>query len=64
MAMETKRKTKTSSAVKARYNKKTYAEIKCAVPKEMGEAFKAKCAELGIPQVQIIKKAIENFLED
>ena len=64
MAMETKRKTKTSSAVKARYNKKTYAEVKFAVPKEMGEAFKAKCAELGIPQAQIIKKAIENFLAD
>jgi len=61
--METKRKTKTSSAVKARYNKKTYAAIKFSVPKDMGEAFRAKCIEMGIPQAQILKKAIEDFLE-
>ena len=28
----------------------------------MAEAFKAKCAAEGIPQAQIIKKAIEEFL--
>lgn len=60
--METKRKTKTSSAVKARYNKKTYVDIRAAVPKEMGEAFKAKCAAENKSQAGIIKKAIENFL--
>lgn len=61
--METKRKTKTSSAVKARYNKKTYAVINFSVPKEMGEAFRSKCLKEGIPQAQILKKAIEEFLE-
>ena len=30
--------------------------------KEMAEAFKAKCAAEGIPQAQIIKRAIEKFL--
>ena len=41
---ETKRKTKTSAAVKNRYNKKAYDRISVVVPKGMGEAFKQKCA--------------------
>lgn len=61
--METKkRKTRTSTAVKARYNKKTYGAITAYVPKELAEAFKKKCAAEGISQAQIIKKAIEDFL--
>lgn len=61
--METeKRKTTTSSEVKRRYNQKTYGAVTVYVPKEMAEAFKAKCAAEGIPQAQIIKKAIEEFL--
>lgn len=59
---EQKRKTKTSSAVKQRYNQKTYGAVTAYVPKETAEAFKAKCAAEGIPQAQIIKKAIEEFL--
>lgn len=61
--METeKRKTRTSAAVKARYNKKTYGAITAYVPKELAVAFKEKCAAEGVPQAQIIKKAIEEFL--
>lgn len=59
---ETKRRTKTSSAVKQRYNQKTYDMIGVRVPKEMAAAFKAKCAAEGISQAQIIKQAIEQFL--
>ena len=59
---EEKRKTKTSTAVKRRYNEKTYTLISASVPKETAAAFKAKCAAEGIPQAQIIKKAIEDFL--
>lgn len=59
---EKKRKTKTSSAVKNRYNKKVYDSIIVRVPKELAEAFKAKCAEEGIPQAQVLKKAISDFL--
>lgn len=59
---ETKRKTKTSSAVKQRYNEKVYDNISARVPKELAAAFKAKCAAEGIPQAQIIKQAIEDFL--
>ena len=55
--METeKRKTTTSSEVKRRYNQKTYGAVTAYVPKEMAEAFKAKCAAEGIPQAQIIKR--------
>ncbi len=59
---EAKRKTKTSSAVKQKYNDKVYNIISVRVPKELAAEFKAKCAADGIPQAQIIKKAIEDFL--
>lgn len=59
---EGKRKTKTSTAVKRRYNEKTYTMIAANVPKELAAAFKEKCAAEGISQAQIIKKAIEDFL--
>ena len=36
--------------------------ISARVPKELAAAFKEKCAAEGIPQAQIIKKAIEEFL--
>lgn len=60
---EKKRKTKTSSAVKNRYNNKVYDSVIVCVPKEMAEKFKAKCIAEGIPQAQIVKKAIEEFLK-
>ena len=59
---EEKRKTTTSTAVKTRYNEKVYDVISARVPKELAAAFKEKCAADGIPQAQIIKKAIEEFL--
>ncbi len=60
---EKERKTKTSTAVKSRYNKKAYDVISVRVPKDIAEAFKAKSNAAGIPQAQIIKKAIEEFLQ-
>lgn len=59
---EGKRKTHTSTEVKRRYNEKTYTVISASVPKETAAAFKDKCAAEGISQAQIIKKAIEDFL--
>lgn len=56
------RKTKTSTAVKQRYNEKVYDVISVRVPKELAAAFKAKCAETGTPQAQVIKQAISDFL--
>lgn len=61
--METKRKTKTSTEVKARYNKKVYDVISIRVPKDMAEKFKEKCLSEGTPQAQVIKQAIEQFLK-
>lgn len=61
---ETPRKTKTSSAVKRRYNQKNYGAVTAYVPKELAAAFKAKCAAKGVPQAQVIKKAIEEFLAE
>lgn len=60
---ETKRKTHTSTEVKTRYNDKTYTIISARMPKELAAAFKEKCAAEGIAQAQIIKKAIEDFLQ-
>ena len=62
--MAEKRKTKTSSAVKNRYNNRVYGSIIVRVPKEMAEAFKEKCAATGTAQAQVIKKAIEQFLAE
>lgn len=62
--MAEKRKTHTSTDVKRRYNEKTYTLISASVPKETAAAFKEKCAAEGIPQAQIIKRAIEAFLNE
>lgn len=61
--MQNKRKTVTSTAVKHKYNEKTYTVISVSVPKGKAAAFKEKCRAEGIPQAQIIKTAIEKFLE-
>lgn len=61
---ENKRKTKTSSEVKRRYNQKAYGAITAYIPKATAQAFKEKCAAEGIPQAQIIRKAVEDFLKD
>lgn len=63
MATE-KRKTETSSAVKRRYNQKAYGAVTAYIQKEIATAFKEKCAAEGIPQAQIIKRAIEQFLSE
>ena len=59
---EGKRKTKTSTAVKQRYNEKVYDNVSARISKDLAAAFREKCAAEGIPQAQIIKKAIEEFL--
>ena len=57
-----KRKTNTSSAVKMRYNRKTYEDVRAALPKELARDFKKKCKADGVPQAQVIKRAVEEFL--
>lgn len=57
-----KRKTRTSTAVKLRYNRKNYEDVRAALPKELARDFKQKCAAEGVPQAQVIKRAVEEFL--
>ena len=59
---EEKKKPRTSSAVKQKYNAKTYDVISIRIPKDMAAAFKEKCATEGVSQAGIIKAAIEEFL--
>lgn len=61
---EAKRKTHTSTAVKRRYNDKTYTMVRASLPKELVARFKAKCEADGIPQAQVIKKAVVDFLDE
>ena len=61
--MTEKRKTTTSTAVKARYNSKVYDKITISVPKDLAAQFKEKCATEGISQAQILKKAMEEFIK-
>ncbi len=50
--------------MKNRYNNKTYGRVSVAIKKELVVAFKEKCLEKGISQAEIIKKAIEAFLNE
>ncbi len=62
---EEKRKTRTSSTVKNRYNKKVYSPVSAQLPKALVAAFKEKCAAEGVSQAQVIKQAIiEDLGED
>lgn len=58
-----KRKTRTSSAVKNRYASKVYGTVLVKVDKNLVEAFKQKCKEKGVSQAQILKQAMERFIE-
>lgn len=58
-----KRKTTTSTAVKARYNKKHYIRIPLDVPIELAEQFTKKCAAEGKSRNAVLKAAIEEFLK-
>ena len=57
-------KTKTSTAVKRRYNNKVYSQIKFELPKELVASFKEKCLERGVSQASVVREAIEMFLAE
>ncbi len=54
----------TSTEVKRRYNEKVYTRIYLQVPKETGDAFKAKCEKDGVSQRAVLIEAIEIFIRD
>lgn len=59
-----KRKTRTSNAVKQRYNAKTYDQLNVRVKKEVSALYKAKCDRLGISYSEPIHEAIKKFIEE
>lgn len=62
--MTERRKTTTSTAVKARYNKKTYDKVSAQLPKELVQEFKKKCVRDGVSQACVLRNAIEKFLNE
>lgn len=54
---------KTSQEAVKRYKAKAISRITLDVPREIGERFKAKCKAEGIPQAQVLKKAIEEYIK-
>lgn len=61
---ETKHKPYTSTEVKNRYNQRVYDQINFKIPKKTAAKFKAKCEAKNIPQAQVLKKAIDDFLNE
>ena len=64
MAETTKRKNYTSTQVKQRYNQKVYSRLQISLPKDLVARFEEKCEADGIPQAQVIKKAVVDFLDE
>ena len=53
-----------ATRAKAKYNKENYSEIKLSVPKELKEKFKEKCFLNKVSQAKILKKAIEDYINN
>ena len=54
----------TSTEVKRRYNNKVYSKIQAELPSELVIEFKEKCAEAGISQASVFRKAMEEFVKE
>ena len=55
-------KTKTSTAVKNKYNAKTYAQINIKLRKDLVERFEVKLESDRIGKAEFIRDAITNYL--
>ena len=53
---------KTSPNAVKRYKAKAITRITLDVPREIGERFKAKCKAEGVPLAQILKQAIDQYI--
>jgi len=58
------RKTTTSSKVKDRWKAANYTRLTVYLPKAQAEAYKEKCARLGISLSEVPKEAISEFLRE
>mgnify|MGYP002422612374 CR=1 FL=1 len=59
-----KRKTHTSTAVKRRYNNKVYLRAYADLPSDLLTAFKNIIAAKGITIAAVLRKVIEQYIED
>ena len=59
-----KRKTKTSTQVKRRYNLKNYARIYADLPIELVTKFKQATQEQGVSLASVLKAAMEQYIKD
>ena len=55
-------RSRTSTAVKRRYNEKVYTLLAAQLPKELVAEFKEKCRSEGVSQASIIKQAIADYI--
>ncbi len=62
--MTDKRKTHTSTEVKRRYNEKVYSRINFSAPKDLVTEFREKCNSVGVSQAQILKDAMQKFIDN
>ncbi len=63
-AIKPKRKTKTSAAAVAKYQKRVYATLFARLPKELVYAFRERCEQNGDSQAQILRRAVEAYLSE
>ena len=59
-----KKKMRTSTTVKRRYNDKTYSRIIADLPKELVADFRISIAEQGVSIASVLKKALEKFVDE
>lgn len=57
-------KRKQYPAYKNQFNKDNYKVLAVRLPIRLVDDFKAECAKRSIPQAQVIRKAVEEFLEE
>ena len=55
-------KPRTSSAVKRRYNAKTYTRVTVELRKELVAEWEAKLAEDGMSKAEFIRQAMQGYL--
>lgn len=53
---------RTSSAVKNRYNRKTYKTVQAMLKKELVEEWETELANDGISKAEFIRRSIEDYL--
>lgn len=46
-----------------KYNEKNYSQVTVHASKDLCAAFKAKCKEKGVSQAEVLKKAMQDFLD-